>query len=185
MEKIENFLQKLSKEIGDVEMKFSFATTEGRAKQSDRFEKESIGETEVQKVLKILYEKKLNVMTKFEPNIVVKNCGYGEVIAISSDGNIYPCSILKYSMGNIRNNNLSEVIKSILSHSYNSNVDFMEGCPSCDLKYICFGGCRLNNIKYNHDLLKPYCPAEKKDDIYKKLVSRDNFDSLALWLMNN
>jgi sulfatase maturation enzyme AslB (radical SAM superfamily) len=61
-------------------------------------------------------------------------------------------------------------------------VENLEDCPKCDLKYICFGGCRLNNITFNGSPLKPNCSAKKKEDFYRKLIRRANFDGLAYWL---
>lgn len=185
-ENIDDFkknIEKLARSIDNVELKFSFATTEGRASESSRFKNTFYGEKEVQQILKILYQKKLHAMPKFEPNLIVKNCGYGEVIAISSNGNIHPCAILKNSAGNIHKDPLKRVINSIRKEAVDLDVDNLDVCPQCDLKYICFGGCRLNNLKYHKNIFKAYCPPNRKEEIYKKLVSRDLFDEIAIWMM--
>lgn len=177
-----NNVESFSKVLGDAELRFSFANTEGRADETMRFNSISDSEKKLQKILKILYQKKLNVMNRFEPNLKVVNCGYGETIAISSNGDIFPCAVLKYKAGNIRKSNFSDVLQKIKHKLDETSVENLEPCVPCDLKYICFGGCRHNNIKYHDDILKPYCPKGKKEDIYNRLVARDNFNPLSLWL---
>ena len=175
-------VEEFSKSLENVDLKFSLATTVGRSNNSFRFKSEIEAENNVQFILEKLYSKRLNVVAKFEPNIKVQNCGYGEVISVSSNGEVYPCAILKYKAGNIKKNNLSEIIMKIRHDSLTSNVENLEKCPTCDLTYICFGGCRLNNITHNKNVLIPFCNDEKKNNIYRKLVLRDQFDALSIWI---
>lgn len=175
-------VEEFSKYLEDVEIKFSFAMNDGRADNSVKFPSPSEGERELQQILKILYKKQLKAMLKFEPNQMVRNCGYGEVITVTSNGDIFPCAILKHKYGNIRTDDFLNVVKKIREDTIASNVENLEECPKCDLKYICFGGCRLNNITHNRSLLKPHCPPEKREDLYRKLVVRDSFDGLSFWL---
>ncbi|UCH96584.1 MAG: radical SAM protein [Candidatus Aminicenantes bacterium] len=174
--------EELARSLENVELKFGFATTEGRANKSFKFKSDLEAEKESQIILEKLYKKRLKIMAKYEPNLKVKNCGYGEVISISSIGDIFPCAILKFKAGNIKKNKLSEVIKKIRDEAISSNVENLEKCQQCDLIYICFGGCRLNNMTHNNDILKPYCNKEKREILYKKLVLRDQFDALSIWL---
>ena len=175
-------IETLAQSLDNVEMKFGFAIIEGRADESLKFSSPAEGDRELQEILKILYKKKLKAMIKFEPNLIVRNCGYGEVITVSSNGDVFPCAVLKYKTGNIRTDNFSGLVEDIKKRTIASNVENLEGCSQCDLEYICFGGCRLNNITYNNSILKPHCPPEKKEELYKKLVVRDSFDALSIWL---
>jgi len=89
---------------------------------------------------------------------------------------------IKQVINELRLKNIeNEVITSEL-RDFLVNVENLEGCSQCDLEYICFGGRRLNNITYNNSILKPHCPPEKKEELYKKLVVRDSFDALSIWL---
>lgn len=182
VEDLKKNIETLAQSLENVEMKFGFAIIEGRADESLKFSSPAEGDRELQEILKILYKKKLKAMTKFEPNLVVRNCGYGEVITVSSNGDVFPCAVLKYKTGNIRTDSFSGLVEDIKKHTAASNVENLEGCSQCDLQYICFGGCRLNNITYNNSLLKPYCPPERKEELYRKLIVRDSFDALSYWL---
>jgi radical SAM protein with 4Fe4S-binding SPASM domain len=182
---IEDFrenVEELAKFLEHVEMKFGFVTTEGRADESLKFPSSAEADKKLQEILSILYKKKLKAMNKFEPNWIIRNCGYGETITVSSNGDIFPCAILKHKYGNIRTNNFLSIVEKIKEDMIASNVENLELCPQCDLQYLCFGGCRLNHITHNGSLLKTHCPPEKKKDFYRKLIIRDEFDALSVWL---
>lgn len=155
-----------------IEMKFGFATTTGRADDSFRFANYSVAEKEMQEILKILYKKRLKAMRKFEPNLIVRNCGFGMNITISSTGDIFPCAIPMYKVGNVRKDKLKKVIEKISNDRIASNVENLKECSQCDLKYFCYGGCRLNNTTYNRSLFKPVCDSKKKEDLYLMLINR-------------
>jgi len=175
-------IEKLAEDLETVEMKFGLAINEGRSNKSFRFPSETEGEIALQEILKILYKKRLKRMRKIEPNLITRNCGYGEIITIFSNGDVYPCAIPKHKYGNIRTDNFPDIVKKIKEDMIAFRVDNLEECPKCDLKYICFGGCRLNNITFNGSPFKPNCSQKKKEDFYRKLLLRANFDGLELWL---
>lgn len=177
-----NHYQTFAADFEKAEFKFSLIIKEGRAGSSLKFEPEYAGELAIQELLKKFYSAKLKTAGIIEPNWIVHNCGYGEVIAISSDGNVYPCALLYKPHGNIRRNDINEIMDKIQQEAASCNVENIELCRSCDLIHLCFGGCRLNNLIHNNNLLAPHCSAERKKNIYKKLVIRDNFDGLAYWL---
>ena len=168
----------------DVEFKFGFATTEGRADKSRRFSPSYLGEIKLQEILTVLYKKKLKTMRKIEPNFLTRNCGYGMSISISSDGYIFPCAILRNSYGNVKENSLKDILEKMYRDRIATNIENLENCNQCDVRYFCYGGCRLNNLKYNKSLLKPYCPPGKKEDMYKLLVNRNKFDPVSIWIGN-
>jgi radical SAM protein with 4Fe4S-binding SPASM domain len=179
---LKNNIEELAVKLDDVFIQFSLAMNEGRADNSFKFSSDSEGDKKLQEILKILYKKKIKSMNKFEPNQIVRNCGYGEIITVSSDGKIFPCAILRHQTGHVKRDNFTEIVETIRKEAMASNVEHLEICPECDLRYICFGGCRLNNLTHNRNILKPHCTPAKKKDFYKKLVVRDRFDGLAYWL---
>jgi len=97
----------------------------------------------------------------------VKGCGSGsEYIAITPDGDIYPCHQFvgypEYKMGNINEGTFDTEVQKRFS---GCNILTMESCKSCWAKYFCGGGCAANNYKFNHDPAKAYklgCELEKK-----------------------
>ncbi len=97
----------------------------------------------------------------------VSGCGAGaEYVAVSPDGDIFPCHQFvgeaEWKMG------------SVLSGEFNTGMqqDFLScniltkpECRACWAKYFCSGGCAANAWKYNGDIRKPYratCEFEKK-----------------------
>lgn len=99
----------------------------------------------------------------------ISGCGSGhEYVAITPDGDIYPCHQFvgneDLKMGNIYdedekiNWNIGKEFKS--AHIYNKPV-----CRECWARFYCSGGCQANNYNFNGDIHKPYeigCAMQKK-----------------------
>lgn len=83
-------------------------------------------------------------------------CGIGYVVMLSADGNVYPCHVFageNYYLGNIYEKSLKEIINSEKFLSLRKiNVDTTEKCRSCDMRYLCGGGCRVWENKDCSDL---------------------------------
>lgn len=104
-----------------------------------------------------------------ERNVRFTNCGIGTNIVINSDGKIYPCNKFSELFYNF------ESAKTIITEFNNlnrktSNI-FIEKCKSCELKYICAGGCRIDNFIRNGDMMKPICNKEFKLEQYRRLLN--------------
>lgn len=97
----------------------------------------------------------------------LRGCGSGnEYVAITSDGDIYPChqfvGIPEYLMGNIHSGEFNSDIKKdfAAAHIYNK-----EDCRRCWAKFYCSGGCNANNYIYTGNILTAHklsCEIEKK-----------------------
>lgn len=97
----------------------------------------------------------------------LRGCGSGnEYVAITSDGDIYPChqfvGIPEYLMGNIHSGEFNSDIKKdfAAAHIYNK-----EDCRKCWAKFYCSGGCNANNFIYTGNILTAHklsCEIEKK-----------------------
>lgn len=97
----------------------------------------------------------------------LRGCGSGnEYVAITSDGDIYPChqfvGIPEYLMGNIHSDEFNTDIKKdfAAAHIYNK-----EDCRKCWAKFYCSGGCNANNFIYTGNILTAHklsCEIEKK-----------------------
>lgn len=97
----------------------------------------------------------------------IKGCGSGsEYIAVTPEGDIYPCHQFvgnkNYLLGNVG----TEVLdKEKMQDFLDSNIITNETCGNCWAKYYCGGGCAANNYNFNGDIKKPYkiaCDMEKK-----------------------
>ena len=100
----------------------------------------------------------------------LKNCGIGLSFGIDSNGDIYPCDKLYNSYGNIINSNLKDIANIFSNLNKITEIDNIEFCQSCDLKYICNGGCKINNIINTGSYLLPNCDEKYKKRFYEKLV---------------
>lgn len=97
----------------------------------------------------------------------IRGCGCGnEYIAITPDGDIYPChqfvGIKEWKMGNINDGTFNEDMRKIFAKT---SVYNKEKCKSCWARFYCSGGCNANNVQYMGDILKPLeitCEIEKK-----------------------
>lgn len=98
----------------------------------------------------------------------VKGCGSGsEYVAVSPDGDIYPCHRFvgkpDFLMGNVLEG--FELNPQIKQKFTASNVLNKPECEQCWAKYFCSGGCAANNFNANGDILKPNkisCELERK-----------------------
>ena len=97
----------------------------------------------------------------------LRGCGSGnEYIAISPDGDIYPChqfvGIDKFHMGNIHEGTFDLDIKKEFAASH---VYSKPECKKCWAKFYCSGGCNANNYIYAgdiHNAHKLSCQIQKK-----------------------
>lgn len=97
----------------------------------------------------------------------LRGCGSGnEYIAISPDGDIYPChqfvGIDKFLMGNIHEGTFDLDIKNEFAASH---VYSKPECKKCWAKFYCSGGCNANNYIYAGDIHNAYklsCQIQKK-----------------------
>lgn len=97
----------------------------------------------------------------------VKGCGCGgEYVAITPDGDIFPChrfaGMEEFKMGTVFN---GEINNDIVNKFGQSTVLGKKDCEECWAKYFCSGGCPANNYNSNGDILKPHkisCELERK-----------------------
>lgn len=114
---------------------------------------------------------------------IFNNCGYGR-LNISPVGDIYFCSrigdVKKY--GNIRKDSFDKIMKLMERAREISDISNLEPCKACELKYICGGGCRVDNFNEltNIDNLfvdekvvfarTKHCTVENKEYFYQLMI---------------
>jgi radical SAM protein with 4Fe4S-binding SPASM domain len=123
-----------------------------------------------------------------QPNVTQTNCGLGG-LTVSSTGDVYPCNRISdvSSCGNIRNIDIIDLIRDLDKISEGAEVDRISPCKNCDLRYICGGGCRIDEFFLQGDseerltfrhlspsldrhIIKEFCPDTYKDAIIKRLI---------------
>lgn len=158
---------------GRIEVRIGLANIQGRADGSVRFADAAEGEEILRHLLAHMYEQGLRRPRNIVSNFRNTSCGYGRSINLASDGTVYACAIEVCPIGNVRETRLSELAPLIRRLDAESEVDHIRGCSSCDLRYFCNGGCRLNNHLYRQSLFVTCCTREKKTEVLKKLVHRE------------
>lgn len=94
-------------------------------------------------------------------------CGAGsEYIAVTPEGDIYPCHQFVGEKDFLLGNLDTGIIREDLRDEFKcANVMNKDECNSCFAKYYCSGGCHANAYFNNGDILKPYeigCKMERK-----------------------
>lgn len=111
-------------------------------------------------------ERKLLAGGKIQPTDIFRyshNVDYnpclGGTLSIAHDGQVYPCRMLRnHPVGNIRGQNLSEIIKGRLEKFWKLTKDNIVPCQDCSLKYTCYE-CRAVEESLTGDITSTFlCP---------------------------
>ena len=121
-----------------------------------------------------------NFINNMEVGTGLKNCGYGG-LSISSDGKFFLCNRVEDIEPLATNKDDFKAIMEKANYYYQwSSVDNVMPCMSCEIKYICGGGCRIDEyhfagkqskIQELQPLIKIDCPTEYKNSIYEKMIN--------------
>ncbi len=109
-------------------------------------------------------------------HLIMDNCGFGSLY-VSANGDVKMCnkSFVK-PIANLRNIEIDELIELSLRARNNSNINNIEPCNKCPIKYICGGGCRVDEFPELRDGLEPdlipkrTCTIEHKKDMYDLMI---------------
>ena len=92
--------------------------------------------------------------------------GDGE-FSISATGDVYPCQLLhtdEFYAGNVHEESITAIYyrSESIARCASLDVDTMEGCKDCPIKYICGGGCRARSFYEGGriDASSPFCTYE-------------------------
>lgn len=137
----------------------------------------------VQKIIRKLqkdYKDKLNITVVNSPvNLYcetglpnVKGCiGGQELISINPDGNVTPCLMNKYDLGNIfKDKSIENIYKSNKIKDYKKYISDYD-CKDCNYHSQCRGGCQVRKlVEYGKiTSIDPLCPIKNKQET-KKIV---------------
>jgi radical SAM protein with 4Fe4S-binding SPASM domain len=99
----------------------------------------------------------------------IMKCAMGDgEISISETGDIYPCQLLhfpEFKAGNIKHQSLKSIYETseVLQACKKLTVLEIEGCKTCDIRFICGGGCRARTFyeEGKIDVAGSFCEYEK------------------------
>jgi len=125
-----------------------------------------------------------NFSLNHQPNQGYKNCGWGG-FSISSNGDIFLCNRISEinSIGHFPHDNLRDILPTALHYYKLSSGDNVTPCKECSIKYICGGGCRIDDFSFkgDHKLLdektkiKSMCSKKNKERIYEQMLQTSNY----------
>ncbi|MDR0972736.1 MAG: radical SAM protein [Prevotellaceae bacterium] len=119
-----------------------------------------------------------NFMEGHHPNFVMRNCGFGG-ISVGADGKVYFCNRISEveDYGNIREQSFASFIQRAKEIHEQTAVEHVEPCAHCELRYICGGGCRIDDFDFAGKLKnkgtiihQTSCTPEKKRRLMQKMV---------------
>lgn len=97
-------------------------------------------------------------------------CGYAEQLVVGPKGEIFPCHLLDAPMFHIEDYPMPDILDTLRALIHQVDVDHVEGCKTCEIRYLCGGGCRVIESRKTGSRLMNTCNAEKKHKKYKNLV---------------
>lgn len=119
-----------------------------------------------------------NFINNAKIGIGTKNCGYGG-LSVSSNGDIFLCNrVAELKPIATYKSDFSTIMKEADYYYEWSSVDNVMPCMNCDLKYVCGGGCRIDEYQFkgiqnNISELQPLtkiCENEHKISLYNKMI---------------
>ena len=124
-----------------------------------------------------------NFLAGHTANLVAINCGLGG-ISVSSDGNVYFCNRINEmeSFGNVSEKPMSFFMEKGKEIHLATSVENVIPCKDCELRYICDGGCRIDDFDFAGKIQSsalPYhqisCNDEKKNKLKKRMIDSFNY----------
>ena len=119
-----------------------------------------------------------NFMEGHTPNLIERNCGFGG-ISIGADGEVYYCNRISEvdSYGNINGRPIKPFMEKGHQLHLQTSVDNLIPCRTCHLRFICCGGCRIDECNFqgklrNHagPLLQVKCNDDQIHRLERKLI---------------
>lgn len=107
------------------------------------------------------------------------NCGFGG-LSLAANGDVYWCNRIHelVSQHNVLTEDISDIIKTAERIKADTSVDNTEGCKSCEIRYICGGGCRMKyqgikEVESHSGEWKYVC--DGKENLYDKMILSNEY----------
>lgn len=171
------------------EVKFAEGLSAGRNIQpSDKSNEEY--SAIINSIQKKIYGEQYDLITFVDTmsrDVILNNCMFG-IFSISSTGDVYFCPDLGnlLPVANIRTTPFTEICELSQIAENMTDVQNLQPCNKCELKYICGGGCRtkefpelvkrlsFENINYK-EIPPRICTNSTKERFYKLMVESNEY----------
>lgn len=171
------------------QIKFSDGLIDGRnIKPSERYNHDYY--TFYKKIQEDLYGPDFDAISfahSFKNGIIIDNCMFG-LFSIASNGNVYFCARIEKLMpvANVRSTSFHEIYIKSKAAQEATAVCKLEPCKSCELRFICGGGCRIDefpelvyrtSFEYiNYSKVPPrHCNQKIKNMFYDLMIRSNKF----------
>jgi len=158
-------------DVPPIPLRLSLAMPLGRASKDVRFIDSVAGEEALRSILKPVCEANLRTPRSVTPNYKGVSCGFGRSLTIGSSGLVYGCSVESFPIGNVLTEPVSDIAERVIKSGKDLEIKNIDGCNSCDLRYFCYGVCRLNNIT-SCGSFAVCCTPKNKTELLRKLIAR-------------
>lgn len=165
-------------------VRLSLAVQQGRADESVLFPSLEEGTRKIKLLLNEMVGKNVRNERPYHRNLKTTTCGYAREITINSDGLVYGCGPQVYPIGNLRAESFRDVADRTVGKSKGAEVDFVEGCRECDIRYVCGGICRLANMARTGSATVSACDRANKERNIRKLFGYSS-DIVPLTVLQN
>jgi radical SAM protein with 4Fe4S-binding SPASM domain len=166
-------LPDLIRSIGSsFNVKLGLASIEGRANRSMQFPTSLEAENKLKALVAHLSREGVRNERPITNNLKQTSCGYGRELTVDSDGLVYGCGPQMHSIGNLKIESFAAIAERTVKKSKNAEIDLVEGCRECDIRYVCGGICRLNNMSRMGSATISSCDRANKERNILKLFGR-------------
>lgn len=185
------FAMSLSEKYKDANfiVKFSEGVAEGRNISLSKTQNKQYSEL-ILEIERRIFGEQYELMTfvdRIGNNAILNNCMFG-VFAIASNGDAYLCAEIgsQKSIGNIRNVPFETICLEAASAESVTSVSNLRPCNTCDIRFICGGGCRIHEFPdltkvksfrdLNHTTISPrVCELEIKNKFYDLMIESNEY----------
>lgn len=101
---------------------------------------------------------------------LARGCGYCEQLVIGPTGIVYPCHLLDAPIAHVNEKPLPDIIEIMSKMIRLVDVDNVQGCNTCDIRYLCGGTCRVIDSKTTGSRLVTTCTPQEKERRLSNLV---------------
>ena len=131
--------------------------------------------------------KVMSFVHSLQGNAIIDNCTFGN-LAVASNGDVYFCARIcdLPPIGNIRELSFQEIYRKSIKAEKASSISNLKPCCDCELRYICGGGCRIEEFPeltkrtsfddFDKESIPPMaCPQSTKNGFYDLMIRSNKY----------